>query len=289
MDYYQRIQNAIDFIENHLQDECGIVEIAAAACFSPFHFQRLFQAITGFSVQAYIRQRRLTEAALLLKETDTSILEIALGAQFGSQEAFTRAFESLFGTTPAKYRKESPPLKLTGKMDFLSFQNRLTGELTMNKPMIHRMDKMLITGFPYHTTLADERYFSEIPRFYHDFGTNERYSHIPYKKAPAISYGISYDFQDDGRFSFLVGEEVETFVEPLRHGLINMQLPAGTYAVFTVNGSVELVQNTRRYIYGVWLPAANYERADGPDFEVTDVMRSIYPHAMRMKIYIPLA
>lgn len=288
MDYYERIQNAVEFIEAHLDDPCSMADIAATACFSPFHFQRLFQAITGFSVQTYIRQRRLSEAALQLRETTKSILELALVYQYGSQEAFTRAFERFFGITPAKYRKEAAAVPLQGRIDFLAYRQQVSGELNVNKPELVQLAKTKIVGYRYRTTLSEERYFTEIPGFHRDFGENERYLHIPQRTAPAISYGISYEFADDGSFSFLVGEQVDAFAEVLEPGFHNLELPAGMYAVFSVNGSVELIQNARRYIYGAWLPASNYERGTGPDFEVTDVLRSVFPHALRMKIYIPL-
>ena len=76
MNDYERIQNAVQFIEEHLQNDLNITDIAAKSCFSPFHFQRLFQAISGFSVYQYIRNRRLSEAALLLEKTDRSILTL---------------------------------------------------------------------------------------------------------------------------------------------------------------------------------------------------------------------
>ncbi|WP_368031681.1 AraC family transcriptional regulator, partial [Bacillus licheniformis] len=59
MNDYERIQNAVQFIEEHLQNDLNISDIAAKSGFSPFHFQRLFQAISGFSVYQYIRNRRL--------------------------------------------------------------------------------------------------------------------------------------------------------------------------------------------------------------------------------------
>lgn len=51
MDYFERIQSSIEFIERNLQAKLHIVEVSSQSCFSPFHFQRIFQAITGFSVQ----------------------------------------------------------------------------------------------------------------------------------------------------------------------------------------------------------------------------------------------
>ena len=107
MDYFERIQNSIDYIEKNLQDELNMTVISSKSYFSPFHFQRLFQAITGFSVQQYIRNRRLSLAATLLKETKKNILEISISLQYGSQEPFTRAFVNYFGITPAKYRNSS--------------------------------------------------------------------------------------------------------------------------------------------------------------------------------------
>ncbi len=103
-----------------------------------------------------------------------------------------------------------------------------------------------------------------------------------------MAYGISTNFQENGEFSFVVGEEVRVFEERVQQEFIHVELPAGQYAEFILNSSAEGIQNTRRYIYGVWLPNSNYERDRGPDFEITDVMQSIYPHNMKMKIYIPI-
>lgn len=158
----------------------------------------------------------------------------------------------------------------------------------MQKPTIVQLPKKRITGYEYKTTLQDEQYYQEIPGFYLDFGQRQYYAQLSHKAAPNMAYGISTNFQDNGQFSFVVGEEVHTFEEYLASGFINLEIPAGQYAVFTLNGTAEGIQNTRRYIYGVWLPNSNYERDTYSDFEITDVMQSIYPHAMKMNIYIPI-
>lgn len=101
-----------------------------------------------------------------------------------------------------------------------------------------------------------------------------------------MSYGIACDFHDDGNFPFIVGEEVKGSVAKLGNGFINFKIPEGEYTEFKINGPVDLVQNTRRYIYGTWLLNSNYERREGSDFEITDVLQSIYPN--QMKIYIPI-
>lgn len=288
MDYYERIQNSIEFIEKNLQEELNINEISSKSCFSVFHFQRLFQAITGFSVQQYIRNRRLSEAAKLLKETRENILEIAISFQYGSQEAFTRAFVNCFGITPAKYRKEDTTIRQQIKINFLDYKNRMNGNISMNKPQIILLNKIHIIGYEYKTNLNNETYFTEIPGFYVDFGSNEYYHRIPKKIAPNISYGISTNFHDDGYFSFIIGEEVQAFNTELEKGFVQIKIPEGKYAEFNINGTTDLIQNTRRYIYGTWLPNSNYERKDGPDFEVTDVLNSTFPNEIKMTIYIPI-
>ncbi|AIK36151.1 MULTISPECIES: AraC family transcriptional regulator [Bacillus] len=288
MDYFEKIQNSIEFIESNLQDRLNVVEVSSQSCFSPFHFQRLFQAITGFSVQEYIRNRRLSEAAISLRETRKNILEIAIDFQYNSQEAFTRAFVNYFGMTPAKYRKSEIALHLQAKMNFFDYKKEMKGDLIMNKPNIVQLSKRDIIGFEYKTNLNNEKYFEEIPKFYFDFGSNEYYLRILEKIAPNMSYGIACNFHDDGNFSFIIGEEVQGSAAELDDGFVNFEIPEGKYAEFKVNGSTDLVQNTRRYIYGTWLPNSNYERREGPDFEITDVLQSIYPNQMKAIIYIPI-
>ena len=286
MDYFEKIQNAIEYIEEHLQDELIITDISAKAYFSAFHFQRLFQAITGFSVQQYCRNRRLSEAAILLETTSNNILDIAIAFQYSSQEAFTRAFVNYIGMTPAKYRKEKNAVPLQSKLNFMDY--KIQGDFIMNKPEMIYLQKKLIIGFEYHTTLRDEKYFIDIPEFYINFKNNLYYEQIPHKLAPNFAYGISTNFHDDGQFSFIIGEEVTSNTESLDNGLVQFEVPEEKYAVFTMNGAAEAIQNTRRYIYGVWLPNSNYKRNEGPDFEITDVINSVYPDDMNIKIYIPI-
>lgn len=289
MDYYCRIQKSINFIETNLNENVNIVEIASKAFFSAFHFQRIFQAICGFSVQGYVRKRRLTEAAILLKESNKSILEIALNFQYNSQEAFTRAFEINFGITPAKYRKiGKSSLKITKKVDFLNYKKQIQGNVNVDKPNIISKEKIQIIGYEYKTSLNEEVYFKEIPKFYDDFGKNEYYMKIPKRVAPGVSYGISYNYYDDGKFSFIVGEAVSSPNKNLESGFLNIEIPKGKYAKFKIKGSIEVAKNTWKYIYGTWLLNSNYELRDGLDFEVIDVCNSVYPNNMIMEIYIPI-
>ncbi|WP_179032857.1 AraC family transcriptional regulator [Paenibacillus kribbensis] len=288
MDYFKRIQCAIEFIELNLREDLNITEVASQACFSAFHFQRVFQAISGFTVQQYIRRRRLSEAAARLKQSSQKVLDIAIEYQYNSQEAFTRAFEKSFGITPGKYRDSDIELPGQSKINFLDYQKNTKGDLDMKKPVMRQLETIKIIGHEYKTNLNNEQHYKEIPGFYDHFGANEYFMCIPNKIAPGMSYGIACRFEDDGAFSFVVGEAVGKESKELAEGFIYMEIPAGKYAEFDASGSNGRVQDVRDFIYGTWLPNSNFERREGPDFEITDVMNSSFPDHLSIKVYIPI-
>ncbi|MVO98062.1 AraC family transcriptional regulator [Paenibacillus lutrae] len=288
MDVYERIQQSVQYIESHLQQDLQITDIASKAFYSAFHFQRLFHSITGFSVHQYIRRRRLTEAAVNLLEDRNSILEIALSYQYGSQEAFTRAFQSMFGLSPAQYRQTSfRDVQCQHAINLLDYKTKSGGDFYMYKPEFVELDPIRIIAREYQTNLNNEKHYEEIPGFYEDFGRKESYLYIPNQAAPGMAYGISAHFQDNGDFTFMVGEEVSCYESELAEEFVRFTIPAGKYAKFKGDGPAGHVADIRNFIYGTWFPNSNYERREGPDFEVTDVMRS-RPEHMVITIYIPL-
>src|SRR3979409_1350387 len=97
-------QKALWFIESHLGGQLTLDEIAGVAGISRFHMVRAFAAATGLSVMRYVRARRLSEAARALANGAPDILTLALDADYGSHEAFTRAFRGHFGVTPEAVR-----------------------------------------------------------------------------------------------------------------------------------------------------------------------------------------
>src|ERR1700741_1625509 len=97
-------QKALWFIESHLADPLTLDDISGVAGVSRFHMVRAVAAATGFSVMRYVRARRLTEAARALAGGAPDILTLALDADYGSHEAFPRAFRDHFGVTPEAVR-----------------------------------------------------------------------------------------------------------------------------------------------------------------------------------------
>jgi AraC family transcriptional regulator len=109
-DYQLRVGLAIQHLEQHLDDDLSLPELADVASFSPFHFHRIFRALTGEGVAERVRRLRLERAAARLRNTSRSIREIALEAGYQAHESFTRAFEAAFHTSPSHYRTERSAL-----------------------------------------------------------------------------------------------------------------------------------------------------------------------------------
>jgi len=144
----KEIQAALNFIEKNLSEDISLDNIAKAVGFSKFYFHRTFQSEVGIPLYDYIRKRRLASASALLLNTDTSLLEIAIHFQFESQEAFARAFKSVYQLPPGRYRKVIKNLITGGSnMDNKSVIKGwfLTG-LTPQKYQLYLDEKVFHTG-----------------------------------------------------------------------------------------------------------------------------------------------
>lgn len=123
------LNHAIEYIENKLDSEIEIDDIAKVAFTSRYHFQRLFHAFTGFTLSEYIRNRRLTLAGEELSSKDAKVIEVAIKYGYVSADAFTKAFLRLHGVTPSKIKNGNVKLKSFPK---LSLQISIIGKCDMD-------------------------------------------------------------------------------------------------------------------------------------------------------------
>ena len=99
------LNDALNYIEDHLKEDFTQQEIAAHCCCSLSSLQKLFSYAFHIGVADYVTRRRLTCCARELVQSDRSILDLALDWGYQSPEALTRAFARLFGEPPAAFRK----------------------------------------------------------------------------------------------------------------------------------------------------------------------------------------
>jgi len=102
--YRERMVRALTHIQSHLDRELPLEELAAVACFSPYHFHRIFRGMVGETVKEYVRRLRLERAALRLKTSADPVTALALDAGYETHESFTRAFHAMFGVSPTEFR-----------------------------------------------------------------------------------------------------------------------------------------------------------------------------------------
>src|SRR5688572_16997141 len=102
--YGARLERVHRYLSEHLDDDVDLERLASVACFSPFHFHRIYHALQGETVAETVRRQRLHRAALELIDGVLPIARVAERAGYGSQAAFTRAFRSAYGAPPAAYR-----------------------------------------------------------------------------------------------------------------------------------------------------------------------------------------
>lgn len=272
MTYYQRLQNSIDYIEEHLQEDMSLDAVAYQACFSLTHFYRIFKAIIGEPIKEYIRKRRLSHAALELVRTQKGILTIALDYRFESQEAFTRAFVKQFGITPGRYRKQNKEIIYFEKADLALIQrNTINGVQVMNttkfkEPQVIIRKEFHVIGMEFETTVRDNIDNETIPAFWQEVFIPRmgEIKHIVDKK-----YSMGIEREAEGKLYHFACFEVEK-IEDVPEGMSARTIPAGKCLVFRV-GEASTAKDTEEffeYLYGTWFPRSGYEPDGDYEYEI---------------------
>src|SRR4051794_37060237 len=253
-------QKALWFIESHLADPLTLDEVAAIVGVSRFHLVRAFAAATGFSVMRYVRARRLSEAARMLANGAPDILTVALDADYGSHEAFTRAFRDHFGVTPETVRA-------TTRLDKLELQEPILMESTafenIAQPRFETGKAMLIAGVSERVSTDNG---AGIPGLWQRF--HQYVQSFPGRIGQA-AYGVCCNGDDAGNFDYIAGVEVADFSD-LPREFSSVRIPEQRYAVFSHGDHISTIRRTINTIWNHWLPASGLKAADAPSFERYD-------------------
>ncbi|HYG59373.1 MAG TPA: AraC family transcriptional regulator [Symbiobacteriaceae bacterium] len=277
MAHEAQVTAAIAYIEAHLKEPFSLRDLAQAAGYSPFHFHRLFLAITGETPAAFIRRRRLTESARELAEPGKRALDVALAYQYDSQEAFIRAFRRHFGVTPGRYRRYDNAPRQPGKPP----QPIVPGGSFM-EPRIVEQGPFTLIGMIYF----GENQKGEIPQLWNDF--IPRIDKIP-DAQPGASYGFCFmDDRSNPNFWYMASVPVAK-IGDIPAEMVAKTVPAHTYAVFTHRGALAGLGETYAVAYKTWLPASGYELAASFDFELYDRRFNPADEAnSELDIYLPI-
>ena len=125
-EHVELISKLQTYIEEHINQRITLLELSRVIHYSPWYVDKLFYKHLGKSPMQYIKERRLTLAALKLRDQDVMIVDVALSFLFDSQEGFTRAFSKHFGISPYRYKKKAPPIKLFLPYPIINYQTKLS-------------------------------------------------------------------------------------------------------------------------------------------------------------------
>lgn len=273
MDWITGIQQAIDYIEAHLTEEIDYDQVAKENFSSPFHFQRIFSILCGYTLGEYIRCRRLSLAGTELAAGNGKVIDIAAKYGYESPDSFAKAFQKFHGITPSQARGNGAVLKSFSR---LSIKISLEGGCIMNY-RIEEKPAMLLTGY--------KRRFTGDPNSKglqdHNFACESRvYQYIlqGMSRDHVNSYQVLTNFDPEG-YDFYFAHELpkwalEDFDDDLgemaKH-FEHLQIPAGQYLVCETERCrypTNLLDELRKQAVSQWLPTSGYELRDAPEIGV---------------------
>ena len=254
MEWVDRMNRVIEYLESHLTEEIDSTEISRIMACPYSVFQRSFAPITGLQLSEYIRRRRLSCAAYDLQNTDWRVLDIAVKYGYDSADAFASAFKRMHGVTPQEARKPDVNLKFCTR---LTFTFMITG---VNEMDYKTLDKESFNVLGIRRTTP------------HGGGTWAIVkSDGSAQKMQAISghpcnLGLCFGFDKDGSNDYMCGIEYKG--ENIE-GFDQYQYPAINWLVFTAKGTIsgDILGQTWKRIYGEFLPQSEYNQLDLPTIE----------------------
>ena len=263
MEWLQRLNESLNYLEEHIADTIAYEEAARIACCSTFHYQRMFTYIAGMPLSEYVRRRRMTAAAFDLQSGGMKVIDVAMKYGYDSPTAFNRAFQSVHGIPPSAAREEGVSLKAYPR---ISLAISIRGEAEMNYK-IEKRDAIRIVGVKEHMDLNVEENFANVPLFWQKTMQSGIVPAIigAMDNAPYGLLGVS---------TCMNGKDFDYYIaaassKPLPQGLEEYLIPAGTWAIFDCVGPMpHAVQDLQKRIVTEWLPVSGYEYADAPDIEV---------------------
>ncbi len=288
-DYKQRILRVLVHIQQHLGERLPLDELAGIACFSPYHFHRIFTGMVGESVKEHVRRLRLERAAGALKLGSASVTRIALDAGYDSHEAFTRSFKAAFGVSPSQFRSRTRP----GPRPAPSGVHYRAGEPPRHFRSVRHGGAMKVeirqvpprrVAFVRHVGR-----YSEVgaawDRLLPLLGSEGRLA------SDSTFIGICHDdpqITPEARIRYdacvTVGEDF------LPRGDVGVQeVPGGAYAVATHAGPYDTLGRTYAALLGEWLPRSGRVLRDSPGFEVyLNDPHGTEPADLLVDVYVPL-
>lgn len=271
-------RRALWVIDRNLGRELSLGEIAQACGVSRHHLAHAFGEASGMSVMAYVRGRRLSEAARALAGGAGSILDVALEAGYASHEAFTRAFGAQFGASPEQVRAQGVEgLALLEPLKFADDPSTGIGPVRFETA-----GEILAVGLRGACAFENAE---AITLLWRRFGP--QFAGISDLASP-IPIGLMTPADEAGVFEYVCAAEVTSFAQA-PDGLARMRVAPARYAVFDHPGHVTSIRATYRGIWDRWLGESGETAAEAVSLERHHPTFDPRTGLGGLEVWIPLA
>ncbi len=277
MDWMNRMNEALSYMEDNLDGDISFDHAARITASSQYQFQRLFSYMAGIPLSAYIRQRRLTKAAFDLQQGD-KVIDVSLRYGYDSPTAFNRAFQSVHGVPPSAARLPDTVLKAFPR---LSFQISIKGVIEMEYRIVNK-DTFRIVGVRERISEDVEENFKCVPEFWKKSAPQIPQIAALMNTEPRGLLGASTCYGEDEENYYYIAAATD---KPVPEGMFELTIPTTTWAIFTGAGTPGSIGDLQKRIFSEWLPTSGYEWATVADIEV---YLNDDPVNMQYEVWLPV-
>lgn len=263
MEWLTQLSQAIDYIENNLEDDISYDEAAKIACCSTYYFQRMFSYVAGIPLSDYVRRRRMTKAAFELQVSEAKVMDIGSKYGYVSPTSFNRAFQKVHGASPTAARRSETILNAYPR---ISFSINITGGESM-RYRVETKDPIRIVGVRVELQEGQEQNFKIVPAFWDTTLKSNLFTKIcklSNQHHHSIFGVTAYKNPNDIYYYIAAATE-----EPVPEGMVEFNIPTATWVIFECDGHFkESIQTIFKRFLTEWLPFSGYKYAELPDIEV---------------------
>ena len=261
MEWIERLNQAINYMEEHLTEQVDYEELGRIAGCSSYHFQRMFSYMAGMPLSEYIRKRKMSLAAVDLQGGKIKIIDAAEKYGYRSPTAFNRAFQSIHGIAPSAIKTEGVSVK---SFPPITFKLTVKGVEEMEY-RIETKDAFRIVGVSVPLEKEIEKNFAVIPSKWQEISMNGTLQKLTgmMNAEPMGVLGVSTcNEEEPWRYYIAVSSSKD------REEWEEYTVPAATWAIFSGSGTNQSIQELEQRIVTEWLPTSGYEYGSAPDIEV---------------------
>ena len=273
------------YIEKTMTDRIDERKFALLSGYSYPLFSRMFSIMVDYPLSEYIRFRKLSCAAIDLRESDEKIIEIAFKYGYESQDSFSLAFKKFHGHTPKEVRKGS------------AFQIFSPIRLSLSVKGGKNMDIKIMKKSTFKVAGLTERIEEggDFPNVW-----DKLFKKVSEKKLESLgngqSYGACYEIEKNEKenseskytVSYMAGYDAQNIDKAADLGLSILEVPEAEYAVVKLKGIVpNCIHEGWKYVTGTFFPEQGYRHAGTADFEVYSE-GDMYNSDYEMELWVPI-